>query len=816
MCQFCGDYGEHICRMKCPICKDFVKTEEFNTHTQLHSNDIIDNGLPPPKVPILDSFFAPDIIEDSSDPESIRQHWAQLRTECKLDRPCIDVVRIRYPNDLKGVLVWLHQRLNKKYKISIGHELLLENPDGSRRIFHSTNGGNGQTTISNEQDFKNFLESDENLHPDRLQGFADSSVRLIEVPATTIYINKTCYIGGVEPYHIWRCAGVSHGGNDKLCFLRSLARFLSPENVERGVDDLLEKFNTDFATHFDRNSFPGVDIELMTPIASAFNVGIQLYSRGKEENAVLVKKICTNQEKIVQLDIQGDGKEAHYSLITDFDQYAKKYDCLKCTMSFPSAWRIIRHKCEKEKEKFTGKSFEPRMNLYERFNNVSKLNIPPPPQRFAVFDVESLLEKTEETCECGEPSATKFRSCGHFSNCISHSSNPCYVCNDNGLRDISKTTFHQKHTLASVSVYSNFTPEPKCIVSDGSPEDLFNKFIKYLEELQDQHREFISNYLSQFKEELEAFANKGIEIQSNGSTALKTLRLFRRDAEKLPVLSFNGSRYDIYVIRKYLFNYEPKTFIVKKQSSYVMISMEKFLFLDILNYLGPNTNYAKFVATFAPNAQQKSHFPYNWFDNLNKLNVPSLPPISAFYNDLSGEDMKDEDYREIEKLWADQNMTTFRDLLMFYNNADVNGFVNAVEKLIELELEVSGLHLLLDGLTLPSIVLKQVLKQLIDKMDDFICSFKARHRDVFEIMKTCMVGGAVIIFSRRQIAFETFLDLAKTVMCQGIVGYDVNALYPFCMMMLQPCGKAIVRRREKMFKADIGTDTKHSYFGLQV
>ena len=136
--------------------------------------------------------------------------------------------------------------------------------------------------------------------------------------------------------------------------------------------------------------------------------------------------------------------------------------------------------------------------------------------------------------------------------------------------------------------------------------------------------------------------------------------------------------------------------------------------------------------------------------------------------------------------------------------------------MINLEHQVSNLHLLIDGMTLPSVVLKQVLQKITDKMDNFVCSFKKRHRDIFHIIKTCMVGGPVIIFSRRQIVNETYLDQARTIMCRGIEGYDVNALYPHCMRMLQPCGRPIVRRLENQFKADIRTDTKFSYFGLQV
>ena len=47
----------------------------------------------------------------------------------------------------------------------------------------------------------------------------------------------------------------------------------------------------------------------------------------------------------------------------------------------------------------------------------------------------------------------------------------------------------------------------------------------------------------------------------------------------------------------------------------------KFKFLDIINYVAPETSCDKWVKTFGAK-QTKSFFPYDWFDSAEKLDYP--------------------------------------------------------------------------------------------------------------------------------------------------------------------------------------------------
>ena len=92
---------------------------------------------------------------------------------------------------------------------------------------------------------------------------------------------------------------------------------------------------------------------------------------------------------------------------------------------------------------------------------------------------------------------------------------------------------------------------------------------------------------------------------------------------QIPCKSFNGSKYDINLIKKYLAvhlkMHDSKTiFTVKRNNQYACLSNENFKFLDITQYLAPGVNYASFLKAFDVK-ESKGFFPYEWFTSLDKL-----------------------------------------------------------------------------------------------------------------------------------------------------------------------------------------------------
>ena len=103
---------------------------------------------------------------------------------------------------------------------------------------------------------------------------------------------------------------------------------------------------------------------------------------------------------------------------------------------------------------------------------------------------------------------------------------------------------------------------------------------------------------------------------------------------------------------------------------------EKLRFLDIQSYVAPGINYALFLKAYGVE-EQKSFFPYEYLDCKEKLQEDSLPTYEAFYSELKGKNVLDENggeksgrenYAKLQRLWVDSNMESLCDFLMYYNN----------------------------------------------------------------------------------------------------------------------------------------------------
>ena len=93
---------------------------------------------------------------------------------------------------------------------------------------------------------------------------------------------------------------------------------------------------------------------------------------------------------------------------------------------------------------------------------------------------------------------------------------------------------------------------------------------------------------------------------------------------EMPVLSYNGGKYDINLIKHHLHNAlneieEPVTFCIKKCSSYAAMKTKHFKFLDVMAYVAPGFSLEKFLKAYNCRLG-KGKFPYNYLDSHDKLN----------------------------------------------------------------------------------------------------------------------------------------------------------------------------------------------------
>ena len=224
------------------------------------------------------------------------------------------------------------------------------------------------------------------------------------------------------------------------------------------------------------------------------------------------------------------------------------------------------------------------------------------------------------------------------------------------------------------------------------------------------------------------------------------------------------------------------------------INTEHLCFLDATNFLAPGCSLDQFIRAFDCSLK-KGLFPYEWV-HLDKLDHPSLPPKEAFDSKLKGTSITDAEYGECQMVWEQEGMKTMRDYLIWYNNRDVQPFVEALEKMAVTYRE-KGIDLFKDGISVPGLTMKYLFK--ISPEANFAL-FGNKDRDLYQKFRENLVGGPSIVFTRYHEAGKTRIRGGK--ICKNIQGYDANALYLSALRQPMPTGYPTRRKESTGFKKE--------------
>ena len=63
---------------------------------------------------------------------------------------------------------------------------------------------------------------------------------------------------------------------------------------------------------------------------------------------------------------------------------------------------------------------------------------------------------------------------------------------------------------------------------------------------------------------------------------------------------------------------------------------------------------------------KKGFYPYEWMDDVSKMNHVGLPPKKTFYSKLSQTSISDKDYKHCQTVYEKLKCKTFRDYHMAY------------------------------------------------------------------------------------------------------------------------------------------------------
>ena len=438
----------------------------------------------------------------------------------------------------------------------------------------------------------------------------------------------------------------------------------------------------------------------------------------------------------------------------------------------------------------------------------------------------------------------------------------------------------------SVSLASNVPGHegPHNIVSSGDSKQLVKEMIRILYEMSDTSYAAMCNIMAPYLKQLDdieyRLGNEALHQEENeeyvvnrGSKALIRVKAnLKRWMQQLPVVSFNGGRYDLQLIKYELAtlfadstlqtrrkkkshnvvqdigssdeeeaeeeggdgvprtieeeveqeemnNPDESLFISKKgPTRFQALSNAHLLFLDVCYYLSPGYSYAKYLSTYGVTDCEgaKSYFPYEYVDSLEKLDE-TLPPYEAFFSTLRRGNTLDEDqdeahgrtkHAELKALWERMGMTSLRDLLVYYNNCDVVPFLTALAHQCHLYKE-SGLDMLKDAPSLPGLGLRYGMKGL----KGVFHTFSPGQADLAQLVMSSIVGGPSLVFCRLAEVGHTRIRSpdygADALVCKALVGYDANSLYPWGMSCEMPVGPCLVRH-EPNFQPEL---TEHGRSG---
>ena len=175
--------------------------------------------------------------------------------------------------------------------------------------------------------------------------------------------------------------------------------------------------------------------------------------------------------------------------------------------------------------------------------------------------------------------------------------------------------------------------------------------------------------------------------------------LERQTPSYIPIFFHNLKGYDSHILIKSLARRTDDPWsirvIPKSMESYTAIMTDKFRFLD--SYAHLSSSLDKLVSNLRSSGSsafkpvkdylrhtcgsldpvkfflllRKGVYPYSYFKSFENFKETSLPPQTAFYNDLAEEKCSDEDYKHVQNIWQAFNLENLGDLCKLYVVSDV-------------------------------------------------------------------------------------------------------------------------------------------------
>ena len=753
-----------------------------------------------------DPVLAPPVEHAANDElssairDAVRENWGSVRTHV-VSGP----VQTRYNHrltsldtrDLHDQLFLLFEEQTIAFKVNVSFGFILKQKATNRlRYYHSSNNCCGRyleepSLITNRDDFDRFLariqESDilqwavaQRPNSDWVCEHVTNATfflnRIVDHPIGCVGINLPDYVKNNKAiFGLEKDCYRKTTYNDNLCLFRCLALHLGREAAA-----LYAEYTDTPVRHF-----AGVTLDELDKVETTFKTNVFVYklveiADGKT-TAELVRRSMGHYTETMYLNLY----EAHFSYIKDIRMYSHSYKCSKCEQAlWKSPYHLHRHErtcTEGIKRVYKGGVYRPPSSIFERLDDEGII-------------VEDVLRYYP------------YRATFDFE---------CFFTGDNLPADTNTLQWSARHVPLSVSVASNVPghEDAQCYITNGDSDKLVADMMSHLHAVSDAafeslkpSYESVLDKLKMLKEEWDSAEEEcGLEEAESEANAdesktnpYKTLEnQLQVWLHQLPVVGFNSGRYDLNAIKKFFVPLliHNNTAVIKRQNTYMCLSTDKLKFVDICNYLAPGVSYDKYLKAYGCELQ-KGHFPYEYMDDLQKLEDRVLPPQSAFFSRLKNEGISNDDYALCQAVWRDNGMETLREYLIWYNNRDVTPFLDAIAKQAGFY-KHQNIDMFKDGISVPGLSLLHLFNDLPN--DTYFTVFNRTNSDLHELVKDNIVGGPAIIFHRYHEKDVTKIRGGGET-CRSIVGYDANALYLWAIMQDMPTGWYTRRREENKFR----------------
>ena len=722
----------------------------------------------------------------------VHENWGSVRTHV-VHGP----IQTRYNRrltsldmrDLHDQLFLLFDQQTTAFKVNVSFGFVLREKENDRlRYYHSSNNCCGRyleepALITNRGDFDRFLariqESD--ILQWAIAQRPNSDWVCEHVTNATFFLNRIVQhpIGCVDvvlPDYVKRNKAIvglvkdnnrKSTFNDNICLFRCLALHLGREAAA-----LYAEYTNTPVRHF-----AGVTLDDLHKVESKFETNVVVYQLVEIDNGKTMAELVRRSPAQYQETMYANLHESHYSYIQDIGKYCHSYRCRKCGDSlWKRPWELHRHEstCEAGVNRiYKGGVYRPPSSVFERLDDegvVVSDSLRFYPYR-ATFDFE------------------------------------CFFTGDNLPADTDHVQWVARHVPLSVSVASNVPGyEPAlCFVTDGDADKLVGCMMTRLNTISDAAFASLLPLYADVLADLDARkyawaeeAEEEEEAEGGGNNPYKTLiGQLLGWLRQLPVVGFNSGKYDLNVVKKFFIPLliHNNAAVIKRQNTYMCLYTDKLKFLDIVNYLAPGVSYAKYLTAYGCELG-KGHFPYEYMDDLQKLEDRVLPPQSAFFSRLKNEGISNDDYARCQAVWRDNGMETLREYLIWYNNRDVTPFLDAISKQFAFYRD-RDIDMFKDGISVPGLSLLHLFNDLPN--DTFFTIFNQTNSDLHKLVKDNIVGGPAIIFHRYHEKGITKIRGGEE-LCRKIEGYDANALYLWAIMQDMPTGWYVRRREENGFR----------------